>query len=208
MSTEHGFDIPTTPDAWCARVQREHPDLSVEILGIFPGADGELVETVRISGAGAARAIETMRFTDSVDHFEVLAQEPDACTVRLKTRSCEACLAAQITRIAPTFPLVLGRGMCHWRLQSEPENVRSFAAHLKTTRQAPKLTRKRQLPSSSLLTARQREILSAAVAHGYYARPRRSSLTELAEVIGIRKSSLSQTLATIEAKLLPRWAEE
>lgn len=207
MPTEHGFDIPTTPDAWCARVQREHPDLSVEILGIFPGADGEMMETIRITGHEVARAIETIRFTDSVHHFEVLAQEPDACTIRVKTRSCDACLAAQTARVAPAFPLILGRGMCHWRLQTTSDKARSFATHLEATPQAPTLTSKRQLPRPSLLTPRQREVLSAAIAHGYYARPRRASLSELAGLLGIRKSSLSQTLATIEAKLLPRWAE-
>lgn len=207
MPTEHGFQIPTTPDAWCARVQREHPDLAVEILGIFPGAEGEMMETIRITGHDAPRAIETIRFTESVHHFEILGQQPDSCTVRIKSSTCGACLAAQMARIAPAFPLVLSGGNCHWRMQTTPEKARAFAASLAETPQAPTLTRKRALSRPALLTPRQREILNAAVTRGYYARPRRMSLSELADHLRIRKSSLSQTLATIEAKLLPRWAE-
>lgn len=207
MTTEHGFQIPTKLGSWCTRVQREHPDLAVEILGIFPGADGEMMETIRVSGHDVARAIDTIRFTDSVRHFEVLAQEPDACTIRVKSETCDACLAAQTTRVAPAFPLVLGGGQCIWRLHATPEKARAFAAALKDSAQAPTLTRKRVLPHPPILTDRQREVLRAAVTQGYYARPRRMSLSELAAHLKIKKSSLSQTLSTIEAKLLPRWAE-
>lgn len=207
MTAEHGFQIPTKPGSWCARVQREHPDLAVEILGIFPGADGEMMETIRVSGRDAERAIDTIRFTDSVRHFEVLAQDPDACTIRVKSETCDACIAAQTARVAPAFPLVLGGGHCMWRLNATPDKARTFAATLKDSAQAPTLTRKRVFLHPPILTNRQREVLHAAVAQGYYARPRRMSLSELAAHLNIKKSSLSQTLATIEAKLLPRWAE-
>lgn len=207
MPTEHAFEVPTAPSSWCARLHREHPDLAVELVGIFPGADGEIIETVSVAGRDAMRAIDTIRFTETVHHFEIIHQRGDACTVRLKTHSCEPCLAAQLTRIAPTFPMLVAGGTCHWRVQTSPEKARAFAGRLEQTHHAPTLTRKRWMEQKPVLTPRQREILQAAVTQGYYARPRRLSLTELAGHLKIRKSSLSQTLATIEAKLLPRCVE-
>lgn len=207
MPTEHAFQIPTTPDAWCARLQREHPELAVEVLGIFPGSNGDMLETVRVVGRNVTKAVDTVRFTDGVRHFEILRQEPNACTLRIQALRCQACTAAQGAGIAPTFPLLVAGGNCHWRLETAPERAREFAEALEPTKQSPTLTRKRELAKPPLLTPRQREILAEAIAQGYYARPRRVSLTGLATQLNIHKSSLSQSLATIEAKLLPRWAE-
>lgn len=207
MTTEHAFAVPTDPSAWCGRLQREHPDLSVEVTGIRALPDGSMIETIRIVGRDAVRGIETVRFTESVEEFEIVHEEPDACTLRIRMRSCAACLAAHDARLMPTLPLVLGQGGCQWRLAAPPEGAREFAARLAQTPQAPTLRRKRTIVKPALLTLRQREILEEAVRRGYYARPRRVSLTQLAGHLGIRKSSLSQSLALIEAKLMPRWVE-
>lgn len=207
MPSEHEFQVPTLPEAWCARVQREHPELSFEILGIFPDNAGNMVETVRITGRDPTRALDTIRFTETVQRFEIVHAEPEACVVRIRMFACGPCLAAQRARLAPTFPSRLNGGECLWRLQTSPDLARDFATELVGTRQAPTLMKKRPLERPPLLTPRQREILHAAVTEGYYARPRRVSLSGLADLLKIRKSTLSQSLSTIEAKLLPRWAE-
>lgn len=206
MTTEHGFDIPTT-EAWCGRLQREHPELAIEILGIFPAAGGEMLETVRISGDRPARAIESIRFTDAVRRSEIIHVGEDACTLRILSPKCGACLAAQDAGVAPVFPLRVSGGDCHWRIQTTPERARRFVTLLEDADQAPMLTRKRAVDRASILTPRQLEVLGAAVAQGYYAHPRRITLTQLAGYMGVRKSSMSQMLAIIEAKLLPRWTE-
>lgn len=53
------------------------------------------------------------------------------------------------------------------------------------------------------LTRRQREILLRAIEEGYYDYPRKVTLSELAERLGISKSYLSETLMKVESKLLP-----
>lgn len=52
------------------------------------------------------------------------------------------------------------------------------------------------------LTARQREVLSAAISHGYYDNPRSCSLTELADELGIAKSTCSGILQRLEARVM------
>ncbi|MHA1341426.1 MAG: helix-turn-helix domain-containing protein [Promethearchaeota archaeon] len=53
-----------------------------------------------------------------------------------------------------------------------------------------------------LLTARQLEIYLKAKEAGYYDSPRKITLTELAEKIGMAKSSISSILQRIHKKLL------
>ena len=58
------------------------------------------------------------------------------------------------------------------------------------------------------LTSRQMEILSKAISLGYFEFPRRFSLTELSEKIGIKPSTLSQVLRAAEEKVLGKYAAE
>ncbi len=45
-------------------------------------------------------------------------------------------------------------------------------------------------------------MLAAAIQAGYYAHPRRITMTRLAQAIGVCKSTLSETLMIIEHKVL------
>ncbi|WP_227355934.1 helix-turn-helix domain-containing protein [Haladaptatus salinisoli] len=55
---------------------------------------------------------------------------------------------------------------------------------------------------SDPLTDRQREVLTAAVEHGYYETPRECSLTELADILDVTKGSLSRVLHRAEGHVI------
>ena len=57
------------------------------------------------------------------------------------------------------------------------------------------------------LTARQKQILRAAVELGYYSWPRRVTLTNLAGHLGIAKSTLSEALMIVESVVMRAEAE-
>jgi predicted DNA binding protein len=52
------------------------------------------------------------------------------------------------------------------------------------------------------LTARQEEVLGAALAQGYFEFPRRISLTNLSELVGVKPSTLSEILRGAERRIL------
>ncbi len=58
------------------------------------------------------------------------------------------------------------------------------------------------------LTSRQTEILARAISLGYFEFPRRFSLTELSQKIGIKPSTLSQVLRAAEEKVMAKYAAE
>lgn len=53
-----------------------------------------------------------------------------------------------------------------------------------------------------LLTARQREVLEAAVEAGYYEAPRRATLNDVAEAVGIASTTAGEHLRKVEARVL------
>lgn len=60
----------------------------------------------------------------------------------------------------------------------------------------------------SHITTKQRETLETALEAGYYETPRETSLTELAEVLSISESAVSQRLNAAETKLVKSFLEE
>lgn len=56
------------------------------------------------------------------------------------------------------------------------------------------------------LTSRQLEILAKAISLGYFEFPRRFSLTELSQQVGIKPSTLSQVLRAAEEKVMTKYA--
>ena len=58
------------------------------------------------------------------------------------------------------------------------------------------------------LTDKQREVVRLAVNQGYYANPRRITLGELADEVGVTKAAVSQRLNAVEAKLIDELAAE
>lgn len=55
---------------------------------------------------------------------------------------------------------------------------------------------------NSVLTDRQREILTTAVKHGYYEVPRQATIRDIADEIGLSQATVGEHLQKIEAKIL------
>ena len=62
-----------------------------------------------------------------------------------------------------------------------------------------------RVEDEQLLTDRQRRLLRTAVESGYYDTPRDCTLTELAEAVGIAKSTCSETLHRAEGTVIKRF---
>ena len=56
---------------------------------------------------------------------------------------------------------------------------------------------------SELMSARQIEILNVAIGKGYYSKPRRITLNDLADYLDIAPATLSEHLMKIESKVMP-----
>ena len=62
--------------------------------------------------------------------------------------------------------------------------------------------------TTRLLTARQRQVFDIAIREGFYDIPRRISLTQLAELLGVAKSTLSVQLQRVESTIVHTFSEE
>ena len=58
------------------------------------------------------------------------------------------------------------------------------------------------LDQRATLTGRQKEIIATAVARGYFEFPRKVSLTELSQLVGVKPSTLSEILRSAERRII------
>lgn len=65
-----------------------------------------------------------------------------------------------------------------------------------------------EVKRDSVLTHRQREVMNKAISLGYFEFPRKIGLTQLAEVLQIKASTLSEILRSAQRKILARYMDD
>lgn len=198
--------VETPPCAWCRIVTCEHPEADVRVLQHLPLPDGGVLEEVEVRGADPDDLLETLGSRETVLHVDLLRCRGDAVLLRLHFRAegCGLARAAAASGAAPRFPFRVADGHDEWTLVASRAGCRAFCDALQEAGVAFEVRRTGALPTEDVLTDRQREVLDRAVEAGFYDYPRRTNLTELAQDLGVVKSTLSQMLMQIEQAVFGR----
>lgn len=196
------FQVTTPVTAWCTRLTAARPDLRVRVLAGHQTRPGNLTETIQIQGQGWQDALRTLQADAAVHEIRVLDSTPEQGIVRIAADPCPLCPALEANGINPHYPCEIQAGKGTWMIQGEAEKARALVHALRAHGMRANVVYNGDGVAGAALTARQREILGWAVREGYYAFPRRITLTDLAKKIGIAKSTLSESLMIIESHTL------
>ncbi len=168
-------------------------------------------------------ALSVIRFSGTVRTEEVLAflrHQPDVHETELiYSRGGESVLWVRwdippfsLARIAnelhllPHFPIRIHDGVLRVSVSASPDQLRRFYVQLRRqgAPNARVVSMRPEYPAGpvGLLTERQQEIFRLALREGYWDRPHRVTLSELAAMVHVSKSSIAETLAHIEMKLM------
>ncbi len=205
--------LPLPEDYCCYRdVSIQHPHLNFEVLGCMPLDSETMVEDVRVKGPGASEdLLQELRKSWDVKSAEVVRYSGNSTVHRLTLATCPIIAIHQDLHLLPTFPFGVKNGTVTMLVTGSPEQVRQMFARLKE--RIPDVTfssiRRTFVDGrESLLTPRQVEVFQTALSAGYWDVPRRTNLTLLAEVFHVSKSTLHETIAQIENRLLHEVSEE
>lgn len=103
----------------------------------------------------------------------------------------------------PQFPYTIEGGWIVCDLTTSHERLAQFQDELEETGFTFEVEWVRQtLDPADLLTDRQRRFVTEGIERGYYDTPRRCSLTELADVLGVSKSTASVVLHNAEGTVV------
>lgn len=90
-----------------------------------------------------------------------------------------------------------------WRfIVRKTSDFRQILARLESDGIEAKIMDVAPVERKATLTGRQKEIVSTAVAQGYFEFPRKISLTELSKLVGVKPSTLSEILRSAERRIM------
>ena len=109
--------------------------------------------------------------------------------------------------VIPHTPFEVRDGWVDWTIECSRANARELIQQFKDQSIPHRLISTRPV-SSKLLTKRQSEVFEVALREGYYEVPRRITLTEMASLLGVAKSTLSNQLQRMESTILHTFADD
>lgn len=209
------FDVVLPETAWVGRVSRRFRAVEFRLLAGIRVDDGaiELGEFLvrradrRRDDDGRAADVDAIasaiRDDTAVSDFELLHASADRALAQYRTVDTHLYDLSAAARVAPSFPVSVRAGRVVHEVNLPRARLEDVTAALELA--GYEYDVRSITPTddaSSLLTPRQYEAVETALDHGYYDTPRRASLTDVAESMGIDKSTLSDLLHRAEERLV------
>jgi predicted DNA-binding protein YlxM (UPF0122 family) len=200
----------TLPEGiWIGDVSREHPAATFEVLSAVPDAEAAFA-LLSVTAPQIDRLLSVIESHDHITDLSVLQQTEGEATIQIETMSPPLLQsAAQRSGMPIEFPVTISNGEAtvdatgsHDRLSELGTQLQNIGLefHVEYIQE--------RLHTSQLLSEKQQQLVRAAVDHGYYDTPRTCSLTELAEDVGIAKSTCSETLHRAEETMIKQFMED
>ncbi len=201
------YELP--PTCWVSEFTRKDPNRSVEvqnIMGLTPkhilGLFAIFVQDSDVSQVDWTKEIAASPDVLKVDRVELV---PGFSEYIVLSHGTSSTALAREFAVVLHYPRVIRNGIITCETVARKSQLRGFMTALRDAGLNASIVslRRDAINSSRLLfTPIQRELFHRTVMAGYFQVPRRITLTRLAQNLGRSKSSLSETLAVIERKLV------
>jgi predicted DNA binding protein len=196
------------PDViWIGDLSRQNPELQLRVLAAVQ--NGEYgVALVELSAPDTAAALAEMRSYDSIAEVHRLSDEGDEVLVQLETTVPLLLEPLQQSGVPLEMPFSIQDGNVVWEVTASRDRLSKLGEHLDQLG-IPFTVDSiyQEIESEELLTENQWNILSTAADRGYYDTPRRCTQEDLADALGIAKSTCSETLHRAEERVIKRFID-
>jgi len=198
----------TLPEGvWIGELSRSYPEALFRILAAIPG-DDDGVGLLEITAADLVGVLRDMEDAPEVTEIELFRRTDETVLLQFETTEPLLLEPMQGSGVPIEMPFDIVDGEVSWEVTAPRERLSALAEQLDAfgIRFDVEYIRG-ELAAEQLLTDQQRRLVEAATEAGYYDTPRTCSLTELAEEVGIAKSTCSETLHRAESKIIKRHME-
>ena len=199
-------EMPEGP--WVADVSRAHPDATFQVLAALPG-DGPGFALVWISAPDLDAVLSDMHDHPVLSELSVMQRTESEATVQFETSAPMLLIAAKRSGIPIEMPIEIRDGEATIDVTGAHDRLSQLGRQFQELDMDFRVEYiQERLQPSQILTEKQRELLLTAVECGYYDTPRECSLTDLAETVGIAKSTASETLHRAEEEVIKRFVDD
>ncbi|EMA08187.1 helix-turn-helix domain-containing protein [Haloferax denitrificans] len=196
------LSITLPEQVWVSDLSGRYPDAEFTVLAAMP-ADETGVGLVEIRAADIEPVVTTIDEYESVVSVTILEAQPERALVQFETTEPLLILTLSEVGIPLELPITIVDGEVTVEVTAPRENLSELGDQLAQFGIPFDLVSIHQsIDTESLLTDDQYALLETAVAEGYYDTPRTCTLTELAEAVGLAKSTTSEKLHRAEGKVM------
>lgn len=194
--------IRVPDDIWIGAITREYPEASFRILAAFPGDDSG-VGLVEVTAPELPAVIRAIDEAVEVGDLNLLNRHENTALVQFETTQPLLLFPIVGSGIPLELPFTLSDGTATWDITTSQDRLSALGDQLDAFKIEYTVEEIHyHLQTEQLLTDRQASLVRTAVEAGYYDTPRGCSLTELAEAVGLAKSTTSETLHRAEGKII------
>lgn len=203
--TRAKFRITLPAKAWVASVSREYPKALVEVLAAVP-ADTTGYALIRVTADAVDDFISAMEGHDAVLSSDILYQTADGATVQFETATPVLLATAQESGVPIDWPVVIQNGEAAVTMTGSRDKLSAFVEQLDSSDMSFTVEYIREGAfGEDLLSDRQLALVLTALDLGYYDTPRACTLTDVAEDVGIAKSTCSELLHRAEESIIKEY---
>jgi predicted DNA binding protein len=199
------LNVRMSTGTWTMKFTRAHPGVRLEILN-RSSINGDFgVSDYWITGGLPGTWTREIQSYPDVKKVDALAEVGGGSLYRVSDRNPPVVHLYRKLGLPLQFPMRMQAGYIRWEVVSRQDEFRAILTYAREVDPRVEVVSIRNRPLRShlpLLTETQQALLTRAMAEGYFAVPRGITLTELARRLNRSKSAISESIATIEKKLL------
>lgn len=190
---------------WIGDLSRSYPEARVRILAAL--ADDDLgVGLAEITTPDLPELLDRMADYDEIVDLEVLQSDGEEALVQFDTTTPLLLFAVRDSGVPVEMPFDIVDGKAEWTVTAPRDRLSELGEQLEAFGVPYTVEYVREkVDSERLLTDRQFEVVRTALEEGYYDTPRTCSLTELAEELGVAKSTCSESLHRAEERIVKQF---
>jgi len=198
------LEIPE--QVWVSALSKRYPDAEFTVLAAMP-ADETGVGLVEITASDIEPIVTTIDSYDTVVSVTILEAQADRALVQFETTEPLLIRSLSEAGIPLELPITIVDGEVTLELTAPREKLSELGELLEQFGiPFDLLSITQSIDTQSLLTDEQYELLETAIDRGYYDTPRTCTLTELADAVGLAKSTTSEKLHRAEGKVIKEFA--
>jgi predicted DNA binding protein len=200
--------VPLPGSAWIAEFSSQHPEVRIEVLSRLDIGHQRSLTELRLHAPDPHSLVEELRGLPQVEMADELEGTPSEVHLRVVNRTSEFISIFRDLQVMRRFPFTIEAGVGNWVVVAPQTKIQRLMARLRErvpTATVEAVRHADPARPTGPLTPRQADLLRRAMAAGYFEVPRKVTLTALARNLGMAPSSLSESLAIVEKKLLERW---
>ncbi|KAB1190614.1 helix-turn-helix domain-containing protein [Haloferax sp. MBLA0076] len=187
---------------WVSDLSSRYPEAEFTVLAAMP-AEETGVGLVEIHATDIEPIVTALDEYDTVVSVTILEARSDRALVQFETTEPLLILSLSEVGIPLELPITIVDSEVVVEVTAPRENLSELGEQL-TQFGIPfdLLSIHQSIDTETLLTDDQYELVETAIERGYYDTPRTCTLTELAEAVGLAKSTTSEKLHRAEGKVM------